>query len=104
MLVRFREKNVAPRLGRKALKKNGKSANHHPMIKRARAKKKITAGLCLKNICPIRSAKKRKKRERERERKKMNDARRSVAPPEVDWEHLDKKKFLMLGAAVFSVR
>jgi hypothetical protein len=38
----------------------------------------------------------------------MNDpggaARRSVAPPEVDWQHLDKKKFLMLGAAVFSVR
>ena len=30
--------------------------------------------------------------------------RRAVAPPEVDWEHLDKKKFLMLGAAVFSVR
>ena len=34
----------------------------------------------------------------------MNDARRAVAPPEVDWEHLDKKKFVMLGAAVFSVR
>ena len=33
-----------------------------------------------------------------------DDRRRSVAPPEVDWEHLDKKKFLMLGAAVFSVR
>lgn len=33
-----------------------------------------------------------------------DDRRRAVAPPEVDWEHLDKKKFLMLGAAVFSVR
>lgn len=30
--------------------------------------------------------------------------RRRSAPPEVDWEKLDKKKFLMLGAAVFSVR
>lgn len=33
-----------------------------------------------------------------------DERRRAVAPPEVDWEHLDKKKFLMLGAAVFSVR
>lgn len=60
------------------------------MIKRARASH------CLRNLSVSRSAK--------NEKKKMNDARRSVAPPEVDWEHLDKKKFLLLGAAVFSVR